>query len=249
MSNLRYRFKTFIRKHHKYLTYSGALIVFLTFVIKEGLGDSWRSTANTIATSQYMYTIYENGYNEKKQLTQLHLEIRKLQRLTLVQRTRGDKIISYKRVVPDIMDAETAAEDAQALLAVESVLADRLPIEDNNRTKVKALIELSRTIRSEAEALDADVGQRTTDYKSRQEYEKFLRKSDASASNLLEQAWNTFDEADVLKTVLFEDAENIRKRNEKYSEYAWWITVALFTFGWGLGLLGKIYDMQGVDGV
>lgn len=46
----------FLRRHGRVLPYLGALIVFLTFVTKEGLGEHWRRFAEAIDAAQNRYS-------------------------------------------------------------------------------------------------------------------------------------------------------------------------------------------------
>lgn len=52
------------KKNSHSLIFSGALIVFLTFIIKEGLGEYWRETAGKIDMAQYVYGIRHSGVTE-----------------------------------------------------------------------------------------------------------------------------------------------------------------------------------------
>jgi hypothetical protein len=49
--------KTFSKRQTHLLIFAGALIVFSTFIVKEGLRDYWRETAEAIDTAQYIYSL------------------------------------------------------------------------------------------------------------------------------------------------------------------------------------------------
>lgn len=62
------------RRHSHLLPYLGALIVFLTFVIKEGLGEHWRRFAETIDAAQYRYSARIQMRNMTQSLEEIRLE-------------------------------------------------------------------------------------------------------------------------------------------------------------------------------
>ena len=45
----------FLKKHGRILTYVGTSIVFLTFLVKGGFGESWSKRAEALDMAQYMY--------------------------------------------------------------------------------------------------------------------------------------------------------------------------------------------------
>jgi len=59
MASLGYRFKHFVKKHGRWFTFAGAFIVVMTFIIKEGLGERWSSTARTIEKPHNTFTRFE----------------------------------------------------------------------------------------------------------------------------------------------------------------------------------------------
>src|SRR5437870_3075362 len=48
MSSTKSPIKRFVHKHQSWLTFAGAFIVFMTFAVKEGLGEHWRATADAL---------------------------------------------------------------------------------------------------------------------------------------------------------------------------------------------------------
>ena len=47
---------------------------------------------------------------------------------------------------------------------------------------------------------------------------------------------------------ILDEAKTLRARDESKARWAWWIAAVLYTVGWGLGLLGKIYEVPTVGG-
>jgi hypothetical protein len=53
-------------------------------------------------------------------------------------------------------------------------------------------------------------------------------------------------QCDALATEVFKKAESTRKRDEIFLNIFTWCSYALYALGWGLGLLGKLYGVEGV---
>ncbi len=64
----------FLRRHGRLLPYLGALIVFLTFVVKEGLGEHWRRFAETIDSAQNRYSAQVDARNMREYLEDIRQE-------------------------------------------------------------------------------------------------------------------------------------------------------------------------------
>ena len=60
--------KSFLRTRSHVLVVVGALIVFLTFVIKEGLREHWKGNADAIETAEYFYPLLAQSAEIKKEL-------------------------------------------------------------------------------------------------------------------------------------------------------------------------------------
>jgi len=50
-----YKLRRFVRKHERWLTFAGAFIVVMTFIVKEGLREKWRDTSAAIERVQSIY--------------------------------------------------------------------------------------------------------------------------------------------------------------------------------------------------
>jgi hypothetical protein len=73
-----------------------------------------------------------------------------------------------------------------------------------------------------------------------------------SALEKKELMWNAevvlMDDISAITEDLEAQAEQIRRRNNAYAHIAWWASALLFAFGWGLGLLGKLYGVPEAAG-
>lgn len=74
---MRKKLELFLRAHSHLLVVVGALIVFLTFVIKEGVGEHWRGTAEAIETAEYFYPLLTQTAEIKKEVKKVEDQQRK----------------------------------------------------------------------------------------------------------------------------------------------------------------------------
>jgi hypothetical protein len=235
------------------LIFLGALIVFITFIVKEGLRERWQHNAEVIDSAQSAYALRaEIGVLNKK------IE-------GLIKRSDAPQTFTTKPGSGPI-NLETDANVAKVRLTTISdflqgvddelvhtrILAEVLPKTDPNRQETEQMIKTIETLHQKL----YDVNRILSDL-SLQE----MRKTDTPSvrENLGKQAneleTNTFhsvitasEEMNQLRKKVFDDAQSTRERKEIEADIAWWSTATLFAIGWGLGLLGKLYGVPEAAG-
>lgn len=251
MSSSQFRLGSSRERKHHLLTFVGALIVFLTFVIKEGLGDRWNHLAEAIDTAQYIYSIRADTSGENQRFQLLLRQIQDTQGLV---RSRGKQLFPNGEdvILENMGRAESGNSEVSTTLATLKLLVDKLPAQDINRLR---LVELSKTveeIKSDTHRivrLATPAGLRGTP----RQIERLVNQSISQAVDLQEPLFVKLEQlredSDALTATVLKDAEDFRKRNSTYSTAAWWISAGLFAVGWGLGLLGKLYGVpEGAGG-
>ena len=71
MASLGFRFKHFVKRHERWFTFAGAFIVFMTFVIKEQLGERWRGISDTLDNARHMYELQKGSSETQAQIDAL----------------------------------------------------------------------------------------------------------------------------------------------------------------------------------
>jgi hypothetical protein len=242
VSAQRTRLERFLRRKHHLLTFVGALIVFLTFVIKEGLGDRWNRLAEAIDTAQYIYSVRADTSRENQRFQLLLREIQETEGLV---RSHGKSFPNGEEVLlQNMRDAESGNNEVGTALATLNILVGKLPAQDGNRLR---LAELSRRVEEvqqetlEVVRLATPAGLRGTPG----EIERQVKQSISQAVDLEEPLFLKLgklrEDSDALMANVLRDAEHVREQNSARSTAAWWVSAALFALGWGLGLLGKLY--------
>jgi hypothetical protein len=249
MSSFRFRFKRLLRKHERWLTFAGAFIVFVTFVFKEGLGESWRHTAESIDMAQYVYGIRQSTTNLQKGVDALG------QRLddSLVPHRRSD-FNDFSEAFESMEQCRRIISNGEITIANLDILANSLPSSDAYREEAETLHNALDVRRKELTPLDEELATLfissespapSSGYKSEQKQaiKHFASKVDAQWKSLNRFQVETF----ALQKELLNHAEEMRKEHTIYSTYAWWVTAILFAIGWGLGIVSKIYGVKDVE--
>jgi hypothetical protein len=248
MSSLRFRFGRFVKRHDRWLTLVGAFIVFVTFVMKDGLGEKWRGTAETIDMAEYIYGIRQDtaelrGHLDEigEQLGQIGGEQSKSRTVPYHVQRDFQQIDNFLGTVNQTLKRERIG------LGIIDILANAL--DDSNPNKQMAN-QLHREIKS-IDSWRAGIGRKMLDANPiishthpSDEYLATFSRNLFPEVERLEYAYNqTSTHLSDLDETIFADAEKMRERNKVLSKWASGISAFLFAIGWGLGLVGKLYGV------
>jgi hypothetical protein len=230
--SLRFRKRRFIKRNSRWLTFAGAFVIVATFVAKEGLGEYWKETAAKIDFATAMYGIHIDLAD-----TKLLLKAR-----TVVGQAPKNGTVIEQANVSDARvekDAETLYADAETRWQASQILADSMPPLESSTADLKSSAEKEMSeFKTQMENLSKTAGKlrEPPDPKLLMENLQRIVEITAIASRSITamNKWNN---------VILAHALEVRRKNEKRAQYAWWISAALFGTGWTLGLLGKLYDI------
>ncbi len=217
----------FVRRHSQLLTYVGALIVFTTFVIKEGLGDSWRHISESIERATYFYSLSKDigsvednvvaAVNDRKTPTGAGADFEK---------RRSNNIVTLSLLATSYREATSI-----------SLLLEQLSQSQEYSEKLRNIVK-------EITALEQEINE--MNWKDSGD----LSRADHGA--LLQRQKDHYEKATILGrttsdivTKITNMASERRRLNTRRSKYAWWISSSLYALGWFLGLLGKVYGVAG----
>jgi hypothetical protein len=133
--------KRFVHKHESWLTFAGAFIVFITFVVKEGLREHWQATADALNAARYTFEL-------KKQSSETRADIEELRHYVQTRKSLTESIAEnipagvsgFEYESPTFFtwfDEKLAG--ARDMLEDASIIADKLPRDDDEAQKVSAL--------------------------------------------------------------------------------------------------------------
>ena len=245
--------KLFLRTRSQVLVVVGALIVFLTFVIKEGLREHWKGTADAIETAEYFYPLLA-------QSAEIRTGLRKLedQQFKSTHPHSQDMLLHFSLFKIDekfLTNQEETLDDLEMSAANRRILIDVLPAENSLRKEADRLDSQLAKLRATLYAVDqemANVNYNETLAESGHTLDEDQRagefdKAEPHIGAEVKQSYDALTSMGLASSTLsknvLEYAKAIRARNAHYSAYAWWISAFLFALGWGLGLVGKLYGV------
>jgi hypothetical protein len=233
-----------MKRHSRLISFLGALIVFITFVVKDGLADRWKEQASALDTAEAAYSIWSDlsdirltvdmiqnnaraaeevpHYSDNSMTNQrywlLYREGVKLDRVMLALKEQMSKLDELLEKFPHGHEDEVALsrfqEDYQALTKRMGVLDDLMDL-----------------------ALAMDDGKQLPDVLGQEQKKSKVPHRLVTDLNYFSERINGVQER------VLAEAKVARKRNETWATRAWWIAAALYTLGWGLAVVGRLYDV------
>ena len=162
MANLK---SNFLQRHSTLFVFAGALIVFLTFVVKEGLRDEWQHTATAIETAQYIYEIQDQQSSSKEEVKQLTEAIVRLAG-TLERREVG-KTVQYAPAREYLDIALRTVNTMEHRFININILASKLSLGNETRQKVEQLQTAAHYFRGQIGVMDNDWNNRNANVEAK----------------------------------------------------------------------------------
>jgi hypothetical protein len=267
--------RALLRKHSRLLVWSGALIVFLTFVFKEGLGQHWRDVSEAISKAQDVYLEQVERSSAQERYTDLRRSITEVwDSLEIVLKHRGESSKNFLLRFSFRESMESATEKLANIERLESqmkLVVEAIPESDNTIRWTVLSKEFKKATAEEllvkgkvdtSMAFDnMELGPPTWKYSSAKKQHEGARtgvllgmarllgsEAIGRSANLLVSLDDLNFDMDKVAKDLLNEAEHSRQRNQLYSTIAWWISTFLFALGWGIGLLGKLYGVPEAAG-
>jgi hypothetical protein len=234
---MRVKLQTRFKKHAHLLVFVGASVVFFTFVAKEGLAEHWNHIAESIDKA-------EITYSTQKKLTDLERSMTYF-RFLIVLQINLEKTHKQSSYTAEEMRRETSLMDRiDDELINLNILEDVLSEDDANRRASEALRRDYRAASVKLKSIQGTWGTLLSS-DEKDEYEPNMAIMQALAAS---SSGDLAQRVDTLINKTLSDARERKKRNARFSKWAWWISTALFTLGTGLGLLGKLYGVPEAAG-
>src|SRR5579862_7929274 len=238
--SVRFKLRLFFKRHAHLLVFFGALIVFLTFIVKEGLHERWKEDADAIEMAQYVFEIKTHTAEllqarpDRLHPGNLNEEIAKA-----MNRSNVEEGIDL------VMSVERQRENTGARIGAAKILANVLDSKDQDREYVTKLRLESYAISQEATRLWNKAFTIRTDKPMKyEEAQQFENEAQANFDAL----YNLDGQLRSVQSRLYSNAENVKSRHRMYATWTFWISAFLFVVGWSLGLLGKLYGVPDAAG-
>jgi hypothetical protein len=223
------RAPSFMKRHSRLISFLGALIVFVTFIVKEGLADRWKGEASALSA-------LESSFATRQEINRIHYVLTEME-------SRLDRNNNEEAFIRDkILDGTSVLSSLTSYEYLLETALDRIPHEQLYYANDVKLLEYEV---DGAEEIWKSILKKRKDLEERKE-----RGGHPDSYELLDAIRRVSEkikdiEIDVtrLYSRLLNEARRLRKENEDRSEWAWWIAAVLYTLGWSLAVVGRLYDV------
>lgn len=235
----------FLTRHQRFVTFTGAVIVFVTFIVKEGIKDHYKDLASSVDSAQSLFIICDTIRVEPEIFDRL-LEVGKMK---WGQEQVDERIKIMRQDVKYVM----------ATLSTTRRLLERLPHQEERLARLAKLegqicSESTAGLAQHAMELDNDIIKNATaEINAVNSNKKTKRQSPEIIG--VDVAMRIFNVVPLeIKTKQLADesleiAEEIKARSEGRYRIASYLSYALYTLGWGIALAGRIFGVgAGVGG-
>ena len=201
------------------LVYAGALIVFVTFIVKEGIAERYKDSVAVLDDARSFFGLREDIVRLRRLIADVAtIDVPKpkaiVQAVTMENESHGyveDDIESISQFINRIEGGERFSHRLDVLR--------------------QEFLEMAKRDQDMQDELWGTNG------KTR----KPLDEIEAALQAKIPDNTRFFEEYRQLKSDLMDTAKRERDRNERLYKASKWTAIALYTIGWGLGLRGKLY--------
>jgi hypothetical protein len=228
------RLKIFFGKHRRLVTFIGALIVFVTFVIKDGLREQLKDLVSSIDSAESVFAIRNDTATTAMWLQRLQEQVDWIAEKIKLKGTSysGDMV---ERMHSSLEIINEVHESLDVSLGNISQLLEKVPGQQQNEKKHKEIEDRLRDLREQREAL----------------LMIFTREPMSilwKIAPLLSETQKASDDTRQFAKDVLAEATKERKQRERVVNATTWTSYVLYTLGWGLGLAGRVYGVDGVEG-
>jgi hypothetical protein len=224
------RLKIFLGQHRRLMTFTGALIVFVTFVLKDGLREQLKDLVSSIDSAESVFAIRNDTATTAMWLQRIQEQVDWVAEKIKLKGTSysGDMV---ERMHSSLEIMNEVYESLAVSLDNISQLLEKVPGQKENEKKHREIEERLRNLREQREALLVVV--------TREPMSILWR-----IAPLLNETQKASDDTRQLARDVLAEATKKRKERENIVNATTWASYVLYTLGWGLGLVGRVYGAE-----
>ncbi len=238
------RVKVFMKDPKHLFPLVGALVVFATFIVKEGIRDNLKDVVSAFENAQTTFALRDQNVRMTTMLTEIRTRV-----VALNDKSLPKVPVGVWRVSQAYAGVEQTRETVELLgqsLETITPLAQKLPKDEKRDAELIECTKLLAQTRDDylkTETVLKDILTRA------QSSKRDLTKEDEQRAASVAGAYIAVEQQAAVRIAALESgvlSEAPKYREEQERRYAWWNNKSywLYSIGWGLGLIGKIY---GVD--
>jgi hypothetical protein len=224
--------RKWFRDHDRLITIVGAIVIFVTFLIKEWYGDNLKDLKQSIDSGQAIFVLQNENRTVQQRLSWLWIT------------TSNTYTNVLTPIRPDPSKITLQAEESQSQFTLDSInrmkdqfdaterLLKNVPHEQSKDDQLKALQQRYNTASSN--------------------FHEFKMSGSSTPQAELEQGFRAIlvierevlfieDDLDKFSTDFFKDSHKVQEEKERDFDRAQYASIVLYAMGWSLALLGKLF--------
>jgi hypothetical protein len=239
------RTKHFFQVHAKVLSFVGALIVFSTFVVKEGIREHLKNLSDSISSAESIFLVRTDINELPIYLAYLNSRIGTMENLlTSATKTTAAPSLATMRETVDLMLA-----NAQRAVTSRDNLSHTIDVLGKNEAIMSGLGQISNEVAVLASRSDvvnrAAVAMNQSPAPNPDGIQHIIGKANEVTN---ECTALRLERIAPLQKQTIQVAEERRTHYEKFYEQSTWLSYLLYAVGWGLGLAGRMFSVEGLVG-
>lgn len=236
---------SFFQAHAKGISFVGALIVFSTFVVKEGIREHLKDIADSVNSAESIFVMRNDTNDLPIYLAYMNYRIGILDnKVDADAKKEGVSNIVSMRETIDLMLANirrTITSRENLTRAVE-VLSDDSAILNN----LEQVSQEVNVLRSRSDVVDkAAIAANDSQLADPGQVQHIVDKANEVIKECTELRLGKITS---LQTEVIDAAEKKRARYDKLYMRSSWASYLLYAVGWGLGLAGRLFSVEGLVG-
>jgi hypothetical protein len=236
--------QSFFGRHKRWLTFIGALIVFLTFIYNEGVREELKDRSDTLNTAENLFVMRSD--TNQLSVYMAYINSRLGQATPVPRRTGGNTGFSLQRM----------RETVDLMLAY----VNRLEAADENLTRVAealgpdskndARLSTIKLVVQAAKEQNDIVRRKANEENSASTHDPQNIGKIMDKANEVGKQCNDLrhDQIEPLENTMLAEANSQRKASEEKYSASKKVGYCLFAFGWLLGLIGKLSGAGSIAG-
>jgi hypothetical protein len=236
MSTHTHRLRRLLFRYRRVLSVVGVLLVFITFVARDGLAERWKDEASAIDLARDVYGIKNDTTEVLRKITALSAMVTDNVRAQDKNLSKG-MLLSLSLV--DFLN-DQRLQGFRIMMDNITALSEKLPRDRSEAEELKAIKAEFQQHWQEFGNLLMPIAKRGI----------AAEVSDAEQQEIYTKAWPILDQQihlsfrlDDLFSRVMKRAEERRRQIERNSTIAWWAAAAGYGIGWFLALVGRILNV------
>lgn len=235
---LSWRFRIFFSHHRRFFTLVGAFIVFLTFVVKEGMRESQKELVESVRAAENDFRSDVKNAENSIRLDRIEKELSLLE-FKQNQNQSQNKIDVLRR------ESETAEKLNSIAMSMQNTIKLWKKVGNPDKNELSKIAEMRHNVAIAARnyqlVFETDLALARYDdpeeQKSGNDKDDLFEKLQKSIEPVLKQS-------NDMSNLVFKDVEEIRERDEKRLRRVTLASYVLFGLGWTIAFIGKLYGVN-----